>query len=158
MAIKTAPAPKKPVRVNPETKLTAPQIDVISVLHENDKWHPLAVITTESGLPEKQVKTTVAKLVEMGWILENEKGGSYRYNGLRCKALKLVVGALRLQGSTLTAGQIGAAVWADPSVKDDPKANTRYAPAAYAVLKSAFELGAVYRIESDAQPLFGVIA
>ena len=152
------PSAKKPVRVNPGNKLTAGQIDVLSVLHKNDKWHPLAVIVAESGLLEKQAKSAVSKLQEMGWVTENAKGGSYRYSGLRCKALHLIIGVLRLQGGALTAGQIGNAVWADPSVKNDPKADTRYAPAAHAVLKSAFELGAVYRLESDGQPQFGAIA
>jgi len=148
----------KAKKVMPATKLTAAQIDTLGVLHENDKWHPLELIVTESGLTEAVAKATLKKLVDSGYVLKKEGADSYRYTGLRCKALKLAVGAMRMQGEPLAAGLVGAAIWSDPKVKNDPKADTRYAPAAYAVLKSAFELGAVYRVESDGAPLFGAVA
>ncbi len=162
MAAKTTTAPAKktaPKKVLPATKLTAVQIDVVAVLHENDKWYPVDLVVLETGLPEKQVITTLKKLVEMGYALAKEDGTAFRYTGLRCKALRVAIGALRLQGAPMSAGEIGAAVWADPKVAaKDPKAGTRYMAAAYAVLKTAFTLGAVYRIESDEAPQFGAVA
>lgn len=160
-AKKTAPVATKkvtPKRVNPQYKLTGPQIDVLGVLHENDRWHDLATIATDTGIPEKEVVKILKNLTDREYLLAKEDGTAWRYTGLRCKALKLVAGALRLAGEPLTAGLIGAAVWSDPKVKDDPKADTRYAPAAYAVLKTAFDLGVVFKIESDSAPLFGVVA
>lgn len=153
VAKKTAPK-----RINPEHKLTAAQIDVLGVLHENDRWHNLALIVKESGLSEKDVVKVLKSLTEREYLKSKADAAAWRYTGLRCKALKLVAGALRLAGQPLGAGQIGSAVWADPKVKDDPKANTRYMAAAYAVLKTAFDLGAVYRVESEAAPVYGVVA
>jgi hypothetical protein len=157
MAAKTATP--KPVRTNPAIKLTAALIGVLASLHESGRLMTAEEIATATGTTPKAVSTSLTKLKELDLAQTNDKG-QFRFNGLRCKAMPLLVEALRLNGGPMSASEIGTALWADPKVAaKDPKAAVRYIAPAGAVLKTAFNIGVVYRVDTEgAVPKFGVVA
>lgn len=157
MATKTTTP--KPVRVNPTIKLTAAALAVLAVLHESGKNMTPEDIAAEAGSTAKAVGAVLTKLKDNQLVIVNDKG-QWRFSGLRCKAMKLLVDTLRMNGSPMTASEIGSTLWADPkTAAKDAKAAVRYIAPAGAVLKTAFEIGVVYRIEQEGTvPKFGVVA
>jgi len=149
----------KPTRINPDLKLTAAAIAVLGVLHDTGKYTTADDISQANGSTIKATTTVLNKLKEQGLVEANDKG-NWKFAGLRCKALGLLVDTLRMNGSPMTASEIGSALWADPkTVAKDAKASVRYIAPAGAVLKTAFTIGAVYRIEQEGTvPKFGLVA
>jgi hypothetical protein len=158
MATKCTPVPK-PVRVNPVRKLTAAVIAVLATLHESGKLMTAEVVATETGTTVKAVNTVLNKLSEMELATSNAKA-QWRFSGLRCKAMRLLVDNLTITGGPMSASEIGTALWADPKVvAKDPKASVRYIAPAGAVLKTAFGIGVVYKVElAGTPPKFGLVA
>jgi hypothetical protein len=151
------PGPAKIVRVNPETKLTPTQVDILGLLHSTARQHTVDEIKTETGA--NVTPAILTKLAEAGLAQVSDKG-KWSFTGKRVKALKQAVDQLRVNGAPMGAGELGALIWGDPKkAGKDPKAGTRYFAAASALLSGAFTLGAVYRMSQDGKTVgYGSIA
>ena len=141
-AKKAAPAVKYTTE-KPPVSLKPHQLDALAVLFTTNR----NTTPEELGTDEKGAKKLMAPLIDKGMATVNAKG-QYRFQGVRVAKLADLLDTMRTIGGELTVGEIAEALWGDAK---------RFIAPAGAVLKGAFEVGAIKRHTAEgAQPKYSL--